>query len=53
MHMNEKETHTNQKTVKHNAPTSFRPLPEILDYEPQFIEPVTNKTVLGETLYCL
>ena len=39
IHIIKRESPTHQKTVKQNIPTPFRPIPQILDYEPQFIDP--------------
>ena len=39
MHLFKKETPKHHKTVRQNIPTPFRTLPQIPDYEPQFIDP--------------
>ena len=39
MHSIEKETFTHQNTAKKHIPTTFRPLSEIPDYQPQFFDP--------------
>ena len=39
MHLIENETPAHQNTAKQDIPTMFRLLPEIPDYEPQFIDP--------------